>query len=115
MYENIQMLDRPERKLLWLETLNNDLLSATDPLPPSYKFQYVHNPERATQLLDRNYNVFGCTKPDLICNLMCIYDEFGFIKDYNINPDKLQCFFWIVASNYFENPFHNFRHGFSVT
>ena len=59
LYKNLQKIDKPDRKLLWIETIYNEMLDKRDPLPPSFKFVYSKDNTRVEALKDRNYNSFN--------------------------------------------------------
>ena len=82
MYEKVKNIKQPDRKLLWIETMQNEMLDQSDPLPPSYKFVYSRDNVRVIALKDRNYNSFNCSPQDLILNLMTIYDELDYLNKY---------------------------------
>lgn len=43
-----------------------------------------------------------------------MFDTFDLISDFDINNEAMASFLVKVKSNYLENPFHNFYHGFTV-
>ncbi|XP_032895274.1 high affinity cGMP-specific 3',5'-cyclic phosphodiesterase 9A-like [Amblyraja radiata] len=44
-----------------------------------------------------------------------MYHGLGLVRDFNINPIMLKRWLLNVQGNDKDNPFHNFRHSFSVT
>lgn len=67
-----------------------------------------------TMLQSADFNVFDHSEDDLLFFSVSIFQSLGLLGLYDIRRNELTNFLVAVRSNYQDNPFHNWAHGFSV-
>lgn len=61
------------------------------------------------------FNQWQLDEDHLLPLLKNMFQTFGIIERFNVNPEKLERFIMTIRDNYKANPYHNFRHAFDVT
>jgi hypothetical protein len=81
---------------------------------PSFNWPMQPPRVQPATLNSTNFNVWEYTADELMIFSYQMFADLGLIDAFKIAPEKLQRFFMTVRSNYRDNPFHNWYHGFSV-
>ncbi|XP_055486155.1 high affinity cGMP-specific 3',5'-cyclic phosphodiesterase 9A-like [Leucoraja erinacea] len=76
---------------------------------------YTLSPETIEALKTPTFDVWQWAPNEMLSCLEYMYHGLGLVRDFNINPITLKRWLLNVQENYKDNPFHNFRHSFSVT
>jgi uncharacterized membrane protein YgcG len=66
------------------------------------------------QLQSVDFNCWDYSDDQLLLFIVVIFKDMGLIDEYNIPIDTMREFCLAVRAGYRQNPFHNFKHGFSV-
>lgn len=68
-----------------------------------------------SDIREPTFNIFNYKLDELVVGLYRVLVDLGFKQEVNLDDDRvLQNFILAVRSNYRNNPFHNFVHGFHV-
>lgn len=110
----LQLLDDSNRKLHWFHVIQNEVLY---PLVKIYYKaltlgDFTLNPTIDERLRVKDFNHFTLDHEEIILHLMhCFY---GPAIGQRVGLSQLEKFMRTVGINYLDNPFHTFRHAFSV-
>lgn len=115
-YTNLKEVNN-ERRSIWLETINNDILSpiyfsTISNFPYSSQSPFHPNAEILKSLHSKDYESLKKSKSELCLSLLHIF--YNYYLTFKIDILKLQRLILAICENYQDNPFHNFYHAFSV-
>mmetsp|Transcript_2654 Transcript_2654/g.5959 ORF Transcript_2654/g.5959 Transcript_2654/m.5959 type:complete len:402 (+) Transcript_2654:52-1257(+) len=110
----LQFLEDSNRKLHWFHVIQNEVLY---PLVKIYYKaltlgSFTPDPAIVDTLRVKDFDHFRLDHEQMIVHLMhCFYDP---ALAQRVGLSQLEKFIKTVGINYLDNPFHNFRHAFSV-
>lgn len=61
------------------------------------------------------FDMWHYSREQCVYLIMHMFEEQGFVDEFQIDPEILETFLHTVRHNYHETPFHNFHHCFCVT
>mmetsp|Transcript_52110 Transcript_52110/g.86666 ORF Transcript_52110/g.86666 Transcript_52110/m.86666 type:complete len:566 (+) Transcript_52110:64-1761(+) len=88
-------------------------LSPQGESPPSQNILKLKEARRKLKSWD--FNPFDYNKDELLSLTVVMFEELGFIKQFNLDRNALLAFFTAIRQLYRDNPYHNFTHAFDVT
>eukprot|EP00062_Callorhinchus_milii_P011226 gi/632956966/ref/XP_007894224.1/ PREDICTED: high affinity cGMP-specific 3',5'-cyclic phosphodiesterase 9A-like isoform X2 [Callorhinchus milii] len=80
---------------------------------PSYP-KYTLSQETIRALKRPSFDIWHWEYNEMLSCLEYMYHDLGLVQDLNMNPVTLKHWLLSIQENYRNNPFHNFRHCFSV-
>ncbi|KAI8847899.1 hypothetical protein BC829DRAFT_395376 [Chytridium lagenaria] len=77
--------------------------------------KYVLTDETKNELKHPSFDMWDWDENEMIGLMEHMFTDLGLIDDFNIDRPTLRRFIGAIRESYNHNPFHNFRHCFSVT
>ena len=103
----------------WQRSISFDRRSSADQAKKSilvddYHSFVVSHTTPLQQIITLNFDAFSHSIEQLQQLTMQAFVDLDFLSTMSINTKKLHNFIVDISNNYRDNPYHNFRHGFSV-
>jgi GAF domain-containing protein len=70
--------------------------------------------EDLQDILSWEFNCFAVSDERLLVHSFNMFKALDLVSEFSIDEAKLTSFLRVIHDNYRDNPYHNFRHGFSV-